>query len=720
MLLACKLVLIIFSVLFIVFIPFSKQSILQSSKLDKLSSEIWCRDKDGGGFNESIKHFSIDIDETDIVCNYDPAKVGYEVCMEKLNDLACKSDTIRKNVTIRSSACQLQPNRKKFVNKKLKDGIINDRFEVEINDKIYITNPQLSKKLSTDVFTEIYGKMYAEKMLSEVSSYNKNIEEDLIWYATFFNKMQSNDDFRLNVNTIKTVLNLYFLVKKSMQLKNYLYLNSQDKSNIEYLERQLQSDTKQLIKEKLKDDLMKDRFEMSSEITEKIYLTSPQLLKVIITEVINDVYGKMDTEKILNIVSSYNKNIEEDIAWYTTIYDKMKSNNDLRLNDNKFGAVLKLYSLVKTTIQLENYPYVISQDKFDIEHLELQLQSDIKKLVKDKFMDGIINDHFEIACVIADKIYIICPQLSKIIIKEVINDIYGIIDTEKILLLVSSYSKNIEEDIAWYSFIFEKMKSSGDLRLNDNTIDPVLKLFVLVKETMNYPNYAKIESTDKYILISLRDQLKADIISFAKEKLKEGILNDNFETASEISDKIYISQSDLSKEIIKEVVNEVYGIVETDKILDLILNHIEQTMEFDSYEKVDYHDKSTLQNLKRELITTTGIPSPQGGGHGQPQAGSPSTPGPGGSKIPGHKGPGGGVGGVRRTRSGYREWKRGDPTIFNALWKSKTPLGIRKQLGNAEVYIMLALAIGLVTVVIGCWLSDNCWSPEPEHVVTVA
>lgn len=34
---------------------------------------------------------------------------------------------------------------------------------------------------------------------------------------------------------------------------------------------------------------------------------------------------------------------------------------------------------------------------------------------------------------------------------------------------------------------------------------------------------------------------------------------------------------------------------------------------------------------------------------------------------------------------------------------------------------MLALLIGLVTVVIGCWLSDNCWSPEPEGMtITVA
>jgi hypothetical protein len=40
--------------------------------------------------------------------------------------------------------------------------------------------------------------------------------------------------------------------------------------------------------------------------------------------------------------------------------------------------------------------------------------------------------------------------------------------------------------------------------------------------------------------------------------------------------------------------------------------------------------------------------------------------------------------------------------------------------GNAEPYIVLALLIGFVTVVIGCWLSDNCWSPEPEHMVTIA
>lgn len=162
-------------------------------------------------------------------------------------------------------------------------------------------------------------------------------------------------------------------------------------------------------------------------------------------------------------------------------------------------------------------------------------------------------------------------------------------------------------------------------------------------------------------------------------------------------------------------------------------------------------------------ICAAGLPLPQGGGgaggHGQPQAGSPSTPGPGGGTAGGGAGTlgaagggasgsgtaaaggsvigfsvtggstGGGAGGgaagggagwsagpPRRGR-GWRDWRRGDPTLIKGLWKSKGPLD---SLGKAEVYIFLALLIGFVTVVVGCWLSDNCWSPEPEGVVTLA
>lgn len=77
------------------------------------------------------------------------------------------------------------------------------------------------------------------------------------------------------------------------------------------------------------------------------------------------------------------------------------------------------------------------------------------------------------------------------------------------------------------------------------------------------------------------------------------------------------------------------------------------------------------------MFSVTGLPSPQGSAHVQPQAGSQSTPSPG-VMFPGG---GGGVGGIRRTLSGWREWRRADPTLINSLWRSKMGNGIRKQLG---------------------------------------
>jgi len=115
-----------------------------------------------------------------------------------------------------------------------------------------------------------------------------------------------------------------------------------------------------------------------------------------------------------------------------------------------------------------------------------------------------------------------------------------------------------------------------------------------------------------------------------------------------------------------------------------------------------------------------GAPIPQSGStgsHGQPQAGSsPSTPGPGGGGSTGGAiGSGGGGGatgfstgaagaatfglgggttgggagggaaatgtgptgwkGATRRGRGWRDWRRGDPTLIKGLWKSKGPLG---------------------------------------------
>ncbi|KAJ8986152.1 hypothetical protein NQ317_005625, partial [Molorchus minor] len=109
------------------------------------------------------------------------------------------------------------------------------------------------------------------------------------------------------------------------------------------------------------------------------------------------------------------------------------------------------------------------------------------------------------------------------------------------------------------------------------------------------------------------------------------------------------------------------------------------------------------------VIMAVSFPAPQGS-HGAPQAGIPqSTP----STFPMI-----GMGGVRRSLSGLRGVEEGGSHPDQQPVEEQN--GERYQetvrcnridfflfLGNAEVYIMLALLIGLVTVIIGCWLSGQ-------------
>ncbi|KAL3272927.1 hypothetical protein HHI36_014386, partial [Cryptolaemus montrouzieri] len=81
------------------------------------------------------------------------------------------------------------------------------------------------------------------------------------------------------------------------------------------------------------------------------------------------------------------------------------------------------------------------------------------------------------------------------------------------------------------------------------------------------------------------------------------------------------------------------------------------------------------------MYVVNSLPAPQVSQHGQPQAGAVSTPVPG-NIFPVVGGGGGGVGGIRRTLSGWREWRRADPTLIHSLWRSKMGNGIRKQLAK--------------------------------------
>lgn len=91
------------------------------------------------------------------------------------------------------------------------------------------------------------------------------------------------------------------------------------------------------------------------------------------------------------------------------------------------------------------------------------------------------------------------------------------------------------------------------------------------------------------------------------------------------------------------------------------------------------------------FVSAEAMANPQVSVHGQPQQVGPQpaagiidpTVLPPGILPPGYTGGHvGGVGGIRRNRAGWREWRRADPTLINSLWKSKMGHGIRSQLGN--------------------------------------
>ncbi|WP_265035142.1 MULTISPECIES: hypothetical protein [unclassified Wolbachia] len=207
--------------------------------------------------------------------------------------------------------------------------------------------------------------------------------------------------------------------------------------------------------------MLNDRYASVKEIADKVYNFDNTLFGNVIKEVVNDVYGRVDTEKILSMMRSSHSSIVQDIQGYVAVFDKMKANGDLSLNDNTVSPILKLTSLVKETMEMPNYRNVNSQYRSELEDLKRQLP-DIKSLAKEKLKDGMLYDRYASVKEIADKIYNFDAELFGNAIKEAVNDVYGRVDTEKILSLIRSHGY-IAQSIPGYVAVFDKMKSRSDL-----------------------------------------------------------------------------------------------------------------------------------------------------------------------------------------------------------------------------------------------------------------
>ncbi|WP_386086930.1 ankyrin repeat domain-containing protein [Wolbachia endosymbiont (group A) of Norellia spinipes] len=138
---------------------------------------------------------------------------------------------------------------------------------------------------------------------------------------------------------------------------------------------ELRYSIKSVAKEKLKDGMLRNRYSSVNELANEIYKSDGKLFDDIIRGVINDVYGKVDTKKILSCARSHGY-IAQLISGYVAAFDAMQRNNDLNN-----GAVFKLAYYIKETMEMENYPKVHSEKRSSLEKLKSGLPESVKNVV---------------------------------------------------------------------------------------------------------------------------------------------------------------------------------------------------------------------------------------------------------------------------------------------------------------------------------------------------
>ncbi len=325
----------------------------------------------------------------------------------------------------------------------------------------------------------------------------RNIRKSFLVYKALDYEMGSNghkDPFKM----IKLAESL------NREVISYTNTPFQTKREAESLISGLKGTIKAATKEKLKNGMLNDRYASVKEIADKVYNFDSTLFGNAIKEAVDDIYGRVDTEKILSLIRNHSGYIPQIIQGCAAVFDNMRRNSGLSLNDNTVGPILKLSSLVKEIMEMPNYRNINSQHKSELENLKRQLP-DVKSLAKEKLKDGMLYDRYASVKEIADKVYNFDSTLFGNAIKEAVNDVYGRVDTEKILSLIRSHSY-IEQSIPGYAAIFDKMQSRNDL---NNSV--LFKLAYYIKETMGMDNYPNVHSEKRSDLENVKSSLPKSI-----------------------------------------------------------------------------------------------------------------------------------------------------------------------------------------------------------------
>ncbi|XP_062708861.1 uncharacterized protein LOC134288333 [Aedes albopictus] len=172
---------------------------------------------------------------------------------------------------------------------------------------------------------------------------------------------------------------------------------------------------------------------------------------------------------------------------------------------NEHRDPIKMIELIKRLRNvIINNQNTSAQTKRDAQSFENSLQNSIKIVSKEKLKHALLNDVYETndIKILSNSVYGISDKLFGSLITEVVNEIYGRMDTKKLLKYLSIHSY-IQQSIPGYAAVFNKIRNSNN--------DTLFNIAYCIKNAMTASTYASLDSENKSTLDQIRNSLPKSV-----------------------------------------------------------------------------------------------------------------------------------------------------------------------------------------------------------------
>ncbi|XP_062543389.1 uncharacterized protein LOC134210950 [Armigeres subalbatus] len=215
---------------------------------------------------------------------------------------------------------------------------------------------------------------------------------------------------------------------------------------------------------------------------------------------------------IVNKVYEYQQsNFDLVLKFGDSISDKHRSllifkalNYELLSNGHKDAQrMIKLIESLRKGIL--NQPSSSSQLKQETQVFENELINSLKPVVKEKLKNGMLNNYYETnveITTLSNSVYRISAELFRNLLTEVVNEVYGRIDTKRLLFYVRSHTF-LEQTISGYDAVFRKIRYSNN--------DSLFSLAYYVKDAIASTNYARLDAYSKSTLNNIKNSLPVSV-----------------------------------------------------------------------------------------------------------------------------------------------------------------------------------------------------------------